>query len=206
MSKKIYIGEDNLINIKNAMTGKNISHSTFMSEDKPPYEKDEYEIGGEGGNNDFFHVNESYGFSKNVDLSEVGRVNYTWDFDEDYYLEWLEDNEYADNEDIKLQYIKEGNVEFELDFCDNQTYHSMGSDNVYYDDLEDLFGERMAETILKNCIENGSGYFDTEELYYDDNFDINSPSELDDMAMNVLRHGEYYKDCRGFILSNGVVV
>ena len=82
----------------------------------------------------------------------------------------------------------------------------MGSDNVYYDDLEDLFGERMAETILKNCIEDGSGHFDTEELYYDDNFDINSPSELDDMAMKVLRHGEYYKDCRGFILSNGVVV
>lgn len=206
MSKKIYIGENNLINIKNAMAGKNISHSTFMSEDKPPYEKDEYEIGGEGGNNDFFHVNESYGFSRNVDLSEVGRVNYTWDFDEDYYHEWLEDNEYADNEDIKLQYIKEGNVEFELDFCDNQTYHSMGSDSVYYDDLEDLFGERMAETILKNCIEDGSGYFETEELYYDDNFDINSPSELDDMAMKVLRHGEYYKDCRGFILSNGVVV
>ena len=59
MSKKIYIGEDNLINIKNAMAGKNTSHSTFMPEDKPPYEKDEYEIGGEGGNNDFFHVNEN---------------------------------------------------------------------------------------------------------------------------------------------------
>ena len=163
MSKKVYIEENNLVKLKDAMVGKNTSHSTFMSEDKPPYEKDEYEIGGEGGNNDFFHVNENayqeliniaikfrpnkfnkwaviipskpgimpnyfekksraiefkkwygegvivdldkynnlnenYGFSRNVDLSEVGRVNYTWDFDEDYYFEWLEDNEYADNE------------------------------------------------------------------------------------------------------------
>lgn len=206
MSKKIYVKENNLIKIKNAMASENTSHSTFMSEDKPPYEKDDFEISGEGSNNDFFHVNESYGFSKNVDLSEIGRVNYTWDFDDDYYLEWLEDNEFADNEDVKLQYIKEGNVEFELDFCDNETYHTIGNDSVYYEDLEDLFGERMAETILKNCIEDGEGYFDTEELYYEDNIDINNPSELDSMAMKILRHGEYYKDCRGFILSNGVVV
>jgi hypothetical protein len=44
MSRKIYIGEDNLINLKNAMAGKNIGHSTFMQEDKPPYEKDEFTI------------------------------------------------------------------------------------------------------------------------------------------------------------------
>lgn len=57
MSKKVYIGEKKLLNIKNAMADSNVSHSTFVHEDKPPYEKDEYEIGGEGGNNDFFHVN-----------------------------------------------------------------------------------------------------------------------------------------------------
>lgn len=59
MSRKIYIGEDNLINLKNAMAGKNIGHSTFMQEDKPPYEKDEFTINPEGGANDNFHVNEN---------------------------------------------------------------------------------------------------------------------------------------------------
>lgn len=59
MSRKVYVREDNLINLKNAMVGNNTNHSTFMQEDKPPYEKDEYEISGEGGNNDFFHVNEN---------------------------------------------------------------------------------------------------------------------------------------------------
>ena len=58
MKKKVYIGENKLTKIKNAMAGDNVSHSTFVHEDKPPYEEDEYEIGGEGGNNDFFHINE----------------------------------------------------------------------------------------------------------------------------------------------------
>ena len=58
MPKKVYIGERNLMDIKNAMASNNVSHSTFMSENTPPYEKDEFEIGGEGGNNDFFHINE----------------------------------------------------------------------------------------------------------------------------------------------------
>ena len=69
MSRKIYIGEDNLINLKNAMAGKNIGHSTFMQEDKPPYEKDEFTINPEGGANDNFHVNEN--IENEVEANEV---------------------------------------------------------------------------------------------------------------------------------------
>ena len=57
MPKKIFIGESDLLKIKNAMAGNNISHSNSIVEnDVPPYEADEFEIGGEGGNNDFFHI------------------------------------------------------------------------------------------------------------------------------------------------------
>lgn len=123
MPKKIFIGENDLLKIKNAMAGNNISHSNSIVEsteldkedidyilknkpnrfvrwavadkhhvqyfekksyaidckkslnrlgcntiiidvdkynitenDVPPYEADEFEIGGEGGNNDFFHI------------------------------------------------------------------------------------------------------------------------------------------------------
>ena len=158
MCKKVYIGEDKLLEMKHAMVGNNTSHSTFMSEDKPPYELDEFEIDGEGGNNDFFHVhvneelsqdlikfaleqrpdkystwavinpdapgqipfyaekksraiefkrwygkgvivnlskyenlNETYGYSKTVDFSEVGKVEYQWDYFEDDYQEWLQE-------------------------------------------------------------------------------------------------------------------
>lgn len=54
MPKKIFIGESDLLKIKNAMAGNNISHSNSIVEnDVPPYEADEFEIGGEGN---FFHI------------------------------------------------------------------------------------------------------------------------------------------------------
>jgi len=56
MSKKVYIEENNLVNIKRFMAGEQTSHKPFIVEDEPPYEADEYEICGDGGNNDFFHV------------------------------------------------------------------------------------------------------------------------------------------------------
>lgn len=59
MPKKVYIEENNLMKIKRFMTGENTSHKSFIVDNKQPYEKNEYEIGGEGGNNDFFHVNEN---------------------------------------------------------------------------------------------------------------------------------------------------
>ena len=39
MKKTVYIEEKKLVKIKNAMAGDNVSHSAFMHEDKPPYEK-----------------------------------------------------------------------------------------------------------------------------------------------------------------------
>ena len=58
MLRKVYIKENNLVKLKNAMASENTSHSTFMSEDKPPYEKDEFTINPEGGANDNFHISE----------------------------------------------------------------------------------------------------------------------------------------------------
>ena len=60
MPKKIYIGENDLLKIKNAMAGNTTCHgNSIVEKNEPPYEADEYEIGGEGGNNDFFHINEN---------------------------------------------------------------------------------------------------------------------------------------------------
>ena len=81
-----------------------------------------------------------------------------------------------------------------------------GDSGLSYDDLEDLFGENMAETIVRTCMKDGSGYFETDDLYADEQVDINNPQELNAFAMKLLRHGEYFTGCRGFILSNGVVI
>ena len=143
---------------------------------------------------------------KITNLSEVGRVNYSFDFDEDEYNEWLAENGLQDSEETRYEFYKD-QWEYEVEYLDNDTLHYMeGDSGLSYDDLEDLFGDNMAETIVKTCMKYGSGYFETDDLYADEQVDINNPQELNAFAMKLLRHGEYFKGCRGFILSNGVVI
>ena len=142
---------------------------------------------------------------ESIDLDGVGKVEVTWDFDEDEYLEWLSDNELENNEASLNEYILDY-VTFELEYFDNDTYHHMGYDSVDYSDLEDGFGEKMASKILTWLKKDGQYDFETSELYNDEEFDVNNPDDLNRIAMKILNYGEYYKDCRGFILTNGVIV
>ena len=218
MSKTIRFGENSLIALKKKLNeimvgADGVSHNDVCVNEAAP-EVDEYEIGGEekngenvmGGN--YFHAKElnenkiSY-----VDLSEVGEVVIEdWTYDEEEYQEWLSDNELQDTPENKMNYIEDFNVEFDVDLLDNQTYHTMCCEWVYYDDIVEKFGDNMAKKIESEMIENGSFKFDTSDIYADENYDINNPQELNDIAMKLLPHGEYFKGCRGFILSNGVVV
>jgi len=153
-------------------------------------------------------INEGYCGSKlkYIDLSDVGLVKYEWYFDEDEYNEWLADNELTDSEETRHEYYV-NEVTYEVEYCDNYSQHTMDVDqNVSYSDLEELFGENMAEKILSNCIKYGEGKFETFEMYEDSDYDVNNPQELNDIAVKLFSHGEYYKDCRGFILTNGVVI
>lgn len=143
--------------------------------------------------------------SANFDSSEIGAVNYSWDFDEDEYQEWLQEAGYENTQESLMEYIND-NVEFELEYLDNETYHTCGGDYVDYDTLEDMFGSKMQNEILTTCMNDGSGSFETVNLYSDDEVDVNNKDSINNMAMKLLRHGDYFKDCRGFILTNGVVV
>ena len=165
----------------------------------PPYEKDEFEIGSEGGNNDYFHINES------IDASEIGEVEYSWDYDPDGYEEWLGENGINNCESILFDYVKDY-VSFDLEYFDNETRHHCGFDSVDYEGLEDLFGKKKANEIVSNCEKNGGGRFETCELFNDDEFDVNNPDELNNAIVKQMPHGEYYKGARGFILTNGVMV
>ena len=159
-------------------------------------ELDNLRVGGNG-----YHINES----ANFDSSEIGAVNYSWDFDEDEYQEWLEEAEYENTQESLMEYINDY-VEFELEYLDNETYHTCGTDYVDYDALEDMFGSKMQNEILTTCMSDGSGSFETVNLYSDDDIDVNNQDSISNIAMKLLRHGDYFKDCRGFILTNGVVV
>jgi hypothetical protein len=43
-------------------------------------------------------------------------------------------------------------------------------------------------------------------MFDDEEIDVNNPDELNSIAIKMLPHGDYYKDCRGFILTNGDII
>ena len=223
MGKTITFGENRLLTLKDRIneimvgtTG--VSHNLVSHDiNEASAEVDEFELGQESNNppvgGNYCHVEESieeggYGCTiSNYDMSEVGEVQCEdWTYDEEEYQEWLVDNELQDTLENKIAYIEDFNVEFDISFFDNQTYHLMGGDWAYYDDLVEVFGERMAKQIETEMLQYGKSKFDTSDLYSDATYDINNPQELNDIAMKLLPHGEYYQNCRGFILTNGVIV
>ena len=217
MGKTIVINQDSLVTLKENMVGtSSVSHNTVCVNEVRA-EVDEYQLGQESDNppmgGNYAHaeetIKESYGNKiSNIDLSEVGEVVCEdWTYDEEEYQEWLVENELQDTPESKRQYIEEEFVvEFDITYIDNQTYHPMGGDWANYDDLVEVFGEKMAKTIEAEMLANGYYKFDIGDLYSDETYDINNPQELNDIAMKLLPHGEYYKNCRGFILTNGVIV
>ena len=145
-------------------------------------------------------------FKNGGDLSEVGSIEYESDFDEDSYQEWLDDLELDDNKENLLKYYKE-EVSYNLTYYDYYTQHYMDYDDfLFYSDLVDLLGQNNADIIIKDIIENGSGTIDKLALYSDINIDINNPQEVNSLAVKLFPHGRYYKNCRGFILTNGIIV
>jgi hypothetical protein len=140
-----------------------------------------------------------------VDMSEVGQISFEWNFDDEEYQEWLEEAEYQNTEEALNEYIYD-NVEFEIEFFDNETFHSMGSEYMSVSEMEDMFGEKVAARIIKDCREDGGGSMESSEMLQDEDFDVNNPEELNNIAKKLLRSGEYYKDCRGYILTDGTVI
>lgn len=101
MRKTVYIVENKLVDLKNAMTSNNTGHSIFMSEDVPPYEADEFEVCGEGGNNDFFHINKKKKLAEieqnviNLALKLKPNIFARWAVANEYYAKYFEKKKYA---------------------------------------------------------------------------------------------------------------
>lgn len=125
MGKTITINQNSLLAIKESMVGINdVSHNNVCVNEAAP-EVDEFELGQESDNppvgGNYAHVEENKMVSKNkssinegylrnrlssIDLSEVGRVNYSFDFDEDEYNEWLTENGLQDSEETRYEFYK----------------------------------------------------------------------------------------------------
>lgn len=165
--------------LKSSMTGENVGHRTFVSEDKPPYEKDEFEIGAEGDNNDFFHVNES----AHADLDYINSISYTIETDED-------GNEYYDGE----VYDNDGH---HLDF-----FYGDREDVEYY--FQDNLN--VAEKIInKDAQKRGNFYWIEDlqdELVSDMNVDINNVDSVNKAAKRLSKPN----GASLFILTDGSVI
>ena len=140
------------------------------------------------------------------DTNTIGGFNYSWDFDRDEYEDWLLDEEIEDSPEAYNEYI-ENNVTFTCEYVDHETCHSTGDyADFSYEDLIDEYGEKVAKSIRED-LESGTkeGFIDKIDLF-DDEVDLNDPYAVAKAAVEILPNGEYFKDARGFILANGVVV
>lgn len=140
----------------------------------------------------------------NFDISEIGQIDCTLNFDEDWYEDYLRENNLEDSDSVRMEYVKE-HCDYDVNFLDSDTYHSMGYETMTYDEIVDEFGENIANAVLKYCMNGKEQSFELAE-YDNETVDLNDKNALNSYAIKVLRHGQYTKNCRGFILTNGVVV
>lgn len=140
----------------------------------------------------------------NYDINEIGSVTFKLDFDEDDYNEYLEDNGLTDSNDSKFEFVRD-NCTYDAEFTDSEYFHHLGYDSLSYEEIEDMFGERFAQDVLKNCMDGEEHQFEVQS-YADEEINLEDPNELSNLAMKYLKHGEYFKNARGFILPNGVIV
>lgn len=138
------------------------------------------------------------------DPSEIGEIACTLDFDEDWYEEYLQDNELTDSPQTKEEYIR-NECTYDVELFDAETYHQCGYEQMTIDQIEENFGAAIAADVFKECMDGKEHRY--EPLAYDNEVvDLSNPVALSDAAMKRLQHGQYSKNCRGFILPNGVVV
>lgn len=138
------------------------------------------------------------------DINEIGEIEYSWNFDQEEYNEWLEEEELTHSEETFNDYIKDY-VEFNLELFDNETFHHMSYDYCDLSELEDNYGENIASEILRGCIENGGGRLETANVLSQE-IDINDPKQISDQAKKLFNTRPYIKGDRGFILKDGTFI
>ena len=138
------------------------------------------------------------------ELTDIGSIRVCSQFDEDFYIEYLSDNGIQDSPEERREYTKEECL-FDVELFDSETYHHMGYEQMSYYEIEQEFGEQMAEEILNDCMDGREHEYEPL-AYMNDSVNLNNPTELSNAAMKYLKSGEYFRNCRGFILPNGVVV
>lgn len=139
------------------------------------------------------------------DISEIGAINLTLDFDYDEYEEYIQEYNLQNTQDNLITYVRDY-CNFDVEYLDSEYFHSTGDyDSMSYDELCNEFGEKLANDALKDCLDGKEHSYEIS-AYQNDDVNINDRTSLNAAALKYLKHGEYFKGCRGFILTDGNIV
>lgn len=145
--------------------------------------------------------------NQSYDLCEIGEIVYSVDYDEDEYAEWLEENGTERSEESLKAYIKDESMPmFDIELLDSEYFHHLDYQQMAYYELEDEYGEQIAEQMLNDAIDGKEHSIETAMLFNDDEVDTSDVDAVQEDAMRKLKHGRYHDGARGFILPNGLVV
>lgn len=139
------------------------------------------------------------------DISEIGAINCTLNFDEEWYEEYLEEKGLSDTPSARQRFVREM-CDYDVEYLDSEYFHDMGAyDTMSIEEIEQEFGDAVAADVFNDCMDGKEHSFELQ-AYDDTAIDVNNPAELNAAAVKSLRHGGYFKGCRGFILTDGTVV
>lgn len=152
-------------------------------------------------------LRESSLLNESRDLNGIGGIRCYSDFDEDEYIEWLQDNNKQDTPESKNEYLKDY-VVFTVEYLDADTMHGMGEyDGMSYDEIFDNFGDKMGSDIVNTCIDGRDHEFDLYDYEDTDEFDLSNTQELNKRAKSVMTVVD--SPCgkfRGWVLTDGTVL
>lgn len=93
------------------------------------------------------------------ELSEIGEIHCTLNFNEDWYNDYLQENGLSNSREILQDYVRE-ECDYDIEYYDSETYHSMNEyDTMTIDEIEKNFGKALAHDVFNECMEKkGAAY------------------------------------------------
>lgn len=140
-------------------------------------------------------------------LSDIGAFQFSCYNDPDNYQEWLQENNIEDSDQARRKYFMEDNVTVDMEFTDHETDHSFDSEEMWYSDIVKWYGQKLADYVLETCYnkEESEGRLE-KAMLADESIDLEDDEAVNKFCRTYLPTGEYYKDARGFVLSDGTMV
>ena len=144
-------------------------------------------------------INEYFNRNQHVDIESINTIEYYVKEEEEYFGD--EDEEY--NGDLLEKYLV-----YDIE-CKNTDYDVVfAEDNMTIEEIEESLGSEIAQKITnrEGYTKDNESYYLTD-LLYSISVDDNNVDEVNAAAKRLFSTCDsYYKDCRGYILTDGTIL